>query len=361
MRLGPETLLRLTWLSLLWLSLLVLNGVRAQALEIDGEPMRAGQRTDLRINIPAGASDPSTFIPVSVLGGNQPGPVLLIVAGVHGYEFASILAAERLAEEIMPEDLAGSLVLVRVAHIPAFEDRSPFVNPHDRKNLNRSFPGKAKGTQAERIAYALSTELIAKADFVADVHSGDGAEWLDAFVGVYGGPLSHRYEQALAFAKAMRFPNVVRYQMLTQKQIDTRRSLNRQAVAAGIPTVLIEIGQNGSRDPSHVEAIVSGIKNAMRGLAMLEGEVVDARSKPRYFDGGQSVPVNHSGVWYPRATGGRFVKEGEILGEIHDYTGKLVETVRSPIAGYGLYGPLGPPIRSGDSAMSIAVPIDELD
>ena len=53
--------------------------------------------------------------------------------------------------------------------------------------------------------------------------------------------------------------------------------------------------------------------------------------------------------------------EGEVLGEIHDYTGKLVETVRAPIAGYGLYGPAGPPIRKGDSAMSIAVPIDGLD
>lgn len=346
---------------LLWLSLLLLLALEAQALEIGGELMPAGQRTDIRIDIPAGPSDPRTFIPLSVLRGSEPGPTLLIIAGVHGYEFASILAAERLAEEIQPESLTGSLVLVRVAHIPAFEDRSPFVNPYDRKNLNRSFPGKPDGTQAERIAYALSTEVIAKADFVADVHSGDGAEWLDAFVGVYGGPLSHKYEQALAFAKAMQFPNIVRYQMMTQEQVDTRRSLNRQAVAAGLPTVLIEIGQNGSRDPAHVEAIVSGIKNAMRGLALLKGEVKDAQDEPRYFDGGQSVRVMHSGVWYPRATRGRFVKEGEVLGEIHDYTGKLVETVRSPIAGYGLYGPAGPPIRKGDSAMSIAVPIDQLD
>lgn len=35
------------------------------------------------------------------------------------------------------------------------------------------------------------------ADFVIDVHSGDGAEWLAPFVGVYGGPLASEYELAL--------------------------------------------------------------------------------------------------------------------------------------------------------------------
>lgn len=340
----------------------------ATAFEIGGTAIEAGKRTDLRLEIPAGENDPATFIPVSVLHGTEPGPVFLMVAGVHGFEFASILAAERLAEEIPLQDLRGTLIMTRPAHVSAFEERSPYVNPYDRKNLNRSFPGIADGTQTERIAYALSMELIAKADFVADVHSGDGAEWLDAFVGVYGGPLSTDYKAALAFAEAMNFPNIVRYSMLTQEQIDRGRSLNRQAVAQGLPTVLVEIGQNGSRDPDHVSMIVEGITAAMASLSMLDRSTVAAvasaprgKTAPRMMDGTASVPVAHSGVWHPDYTKGNLVEEGEILGVIRDYTGAVVETVTAPISGYPIYGLAGPPIRAGDSAMSIGRVVSSLE
>ncbi len=316
----------------------------------------AGEREDLRIEVPAGESDPSTFIPISIISGASPGPKVLMVAGVHGYEFAPILAAQRLADEIDPELLSGDLIIVRAAHVPAFEGRSPYDNPNDRKNLNRSFPGKADGTQTERIAWALSSKVIPAADFVLDVHSGDGAEWLDAFVGVYGGPLSSDYQSAFEFAEAMGFPNIVRYSMNTQEQIDRRRSLNRQAVAQGLPTILVEIGQNGSRDPDHVEAIVSGVKRGLGVLGMLETSDKPAEEPVRYFDGTQSVRVEHSGVWTPTVAKGRPVESGDILGEIHDYQGRLVETVTAPVSGFTIYGLAGPPVRAGESIATIARP-----
>lgn len=294
----------------------------------------AGNRADFNVTVPAGDTDPETFIPVSVIKGSLPGPTVLMVTGVHGYEFAPILAAQRLADEIEPDTLVGTLIIVRVAHIPAFEERSPYVNPYDRKNLNRSFPGDPTGTQTERIAWVLSSKLIPAADFVLDVHSGDGAEWLEAFVGVYGGPLATDYASAFSFAEAMGFPNIVRYTMNTQEQIDRGRSLNRQAVAQGLPTILVEIGENGRRDPRHVDAIVSGIKRGMSGLEMLKPTHHNAKVPPRYFDGTQSIPVKNSGIWTPVSRDGEEVKAGETLGTIHNYKGRLVETVTAPKSGF---------------------------
>ncbi len=181
-----------------------------EAFDIGGVLVKSGTRYDLEIPVSPGETDPESFIPLTVLHGSQRGPVILMVAGVHGYEFASILAAKRLVEEINPRQLRGTFLLVRVAHVSAFEARSPYVNPYDRKNLNRSFPGKPDGTQAERIAYTLSTEIIPRADVVFDVHSGDGAEWLEAFIGIYGGPLSSKYPLALSLAETFGFQNIVR-------------------------------------------------------------------------------------------------------------------------------------------------------
>jgi hypothetical protein len=95
---------------------------------------------------------------------------------VHGYEFPSILAGQQLLGRIDPRALRGTIILVRIAHVEAFENRVPYVNPHDRKNLNRVFPGRPEGTQSERIAWALTTEVIRRSDMHVEVHSGDGAE-----------------------------------------------------------------------------------------------------------------------------------------------------------------------------------------
>lgn len=333
----------------------------AQALNIGGVEIAERGRIDLRIEVPQGRDDPATFVPITVLSGTQPGPVLLMVAGVHGFEFTSVLAAQRLADEIDTGVLAGTLVIVRVAHVSAFENRVPYVNPFDRKNLNRSFPGATDGSQVERIAHALSAELISKADFVIDAHSGDGAEWLTSFVGVYGGPLATGYSQALGAARAMGLPNIVRYSMNSQAQIDTGRSLNRQAVAEGVPTLLVEIGENGRRDPENVAALVGAVKAAMGYLSMLPKGFRVPQRTPRYFDGTTSVQVAHSGLWHPVQVGGHSVRKGEQLGVIRNYAGAVVEAVTAPTDGFALYGLAGPPVRAGESVMTIARPTEVLD
>lgn len=323
---------------------------------IANETIAPGSRKDMRIIVPAG-SDGTTFIPLSIIHGARPGPVLAAVAGVHGFEFASILAAERLAERVDPARLAGTLVLVRVANIPGFEGRSPNVNPVDRKNLNRVFPGKAGGTQTERIADLIAREVVARSDFLMDVHSGDGAEFLDPFIGVYGGPLATDFPLALKVARGFGFPNIVRYSMDTQEQIDTGRSLNRQGVAMGKPTILVEIGQNGSRDEAHVAAIIAGITNALHVLGMAEGPARAMPPPARLFEGTVSAGALHTGVFHPAKLGPRPLAKGELLGVIRDYAGKELEQIVSPANGYALYGITGPPVEQGDSVVTIAIPV----
>ena len=209
-----------------------------------GRSIPPGQLVHLDVPVPAGTSDPATSIPVTVFHGAVTGPVLALTAGVHGFEYPPILAAQQLLNRIDPRELRGTVILVRIANVPAFEQRVPYVNPFDRQNLNRVFPGKVDGSQSERIAWALTTEVIRRADVHVELHSGDGAEWLEAFAGIYGGPLaSSQYAMSRQMGLAFGFQNVVKYSMETQAQVDAGRSLNRQAVADGKPTVLIEIGE----------------------------------------------------------------------------------------------------------------------
>lgn len=336
----------------------VAHASEQEAFVIAGEEVTPGSRADFRLAVPLRGDEPETFIPVTVIHGDEEGPVLAAVAGVHGFEFASILAVDRLADRIDPADISGTVIFVRIANIPSFEYRTPHFNPIDRKNLNRSFPGSPDGTSTERIADILSREVVARADFLMDLHAGDAGEFLEPFIGIYGGPLATNFEQALEVAKGFGFPNLVRYKMNTQEQVDTRRSLNRQGVAAGIPTILVEIGQNGSRKEEHAEAVAAGVENALGILGFWEKPRTKVPPPLRFFESSTAVRAEHSGLYYPVDLERRYVFECDLIGTIRDYTGKEVQRLYSPIDGYALYGKRGPSMRKGDPAMTIGIPID---
>src|ERR1700733_10234120 len=133
------------------------------------------------IEIPA-AADAGTQIPVTTIQGAGPGPTLALIAGNHGYEYPPILALQRLHAEIDSAALNGTVILVHVANMPSFLGRTVYFSPVDGKNLNRVYPGKVDGTVSERIAHAITDEIIEKADYVLDLHCGDGNEWLRPYV-----------------------------------------------------------------------------------------------------------------------------------------------------------------------------------
>jgi hypothetical protein len=342
----------------LWLSLSA--GVWAQErapFRIGEHAVAAGKRADVALKVAAGASDPATYIPVSVFHGAANGPVLALTMGVHGYEFAPILAGQALLERLDARELEGTVILVRIAHVEAFEGRVPYVNPHDRKNLNRVFPGRTDGTQSERIAAVLTAEVIQRCDVHVEVHGGDGAEWLEAFVGIYGGTLAEaQYPKSREIGLAFRFQNVVKYSMDRQEQVDRGRSLNRQAVADGKPTVLVEIGENGRRDARFVEPIVEGIENLLLVLGMKEGTPKPPRDDTRWLDDTIGVAATTTGIFTPVESRARMVRKGDVIGTVTDYAGRNVETIISPVDGYAMYGLAGPPVRAGETVVTIGLP-----
>jgi hypothetical protein len=322
-----------------------------------GREVPAGSRADIDIPVPAGAADPATVVPVTVFHGAARGPVLALTAGVHGFEYPPIVAAQRLLTRIEPSRLSGTVLLVRIAHVSAFEHRVPYVNPFDRKNLNRVFPGQPDGSQAERIAWALTREVIRRSDLHVELHSGDGAEWLEAFVGIYGGRLAaDQYARSREMGLAFGFRNVVKYSMETQAQVDTGRSLNRQAVADGKPTILVEIGENGRRDDAFVEPIVNGVENLLRALKMLPGAPAPPRTDTRWFDSTTEAVATVTGIYTPAATTARMARKGDPIGTVTDYAGREVERIVSPVDGYVMYGLAGPSVRRGEAVVTIGLP-----
>ena len=110
---------------------------------------------------------------MAVVYGARPGPVLALVAGAHGTEYASIIAVEKLIEKLDPVEVSGTVILVPLINTPSFEQKVPHVNPVDGKSMNRFYPGKSDGTQTERALYLITRQIVERCDYLIDFHGGD--------------------------------------------------------------------------------------------------------------------------------------------------------------------------------------------
>src|SRR5436190_18939510 len=133
---------------------------------------RRGQKVTGAIMVPAGV-DAATSIPVAVVHGAKPGPVLALVSGAHGTEYTSIIALEKLIGALNPADVSGTVIIVPLINIQSFEQKVPHVNPVDKKSMNRFYPGKMDGTQTERASYLITKQVVEQCDHLIDLHGGD--------------------------------------------------------------------------------------------------------------------------------------------------------------------------------------------
>ena len=305
------------------------------------------------LEIPA-AADAGTVIPITTIRGKRPGPVLALIAGNHGYEYPPILALQRLRGQIDPAELSGQIVMVHTANMPSFLGRTIYYSPVDGKNLNRVYPGKTDGTVSERIAYAITTEVIEKADFVLDLHCGDGNEWLRPYVyqNITGNAALDKGIERLVMAFGIDHVVVDR-----DRPTDPARSLycSTTAITRGKPAMTIESGSLGMSDEESVDRIVNGIHGVLRELHMRTSGP-DALAHAVYLDPTEVVTSPATGILYSNVECNQTVPKGALLAHITDFFGKTVAEVRSPMDGLVLYIVATPPITQGQPVACVGAP-----
>jgi predicted deacylase len=305
------------------------------------------------IQVPA-ASDAGTQIPLTTIRGTTAGPVLALIAGNHGYEYPPILALQRLRTLIDPEKLNGTIIMVHVANMPSFLGRTIYFTPVDGKNLNRVYPGRKDGTVSERIAYAITSEVIEKADYVLDLHCGDGNESLRPYVyqTVTG---NRRMDDAIArLALAFGIDHIL---VDRNRPTDPARSLycSTTAITRGKPAMTVESGFLGTSDPESIERIISGVQGVMRELKMTtEGPA--PLTKAVYLDPAEVITSPETGILYEHVERGQQVKKGTVLAHITDFFGERIAEVLSPLDGVVLYIVATPPITKGQPVACVGSP-----
>ena len=314
---------------------------------------KRGEKALGSIAVPAG-SDAALDIAVAVVHGAKPGPVLALVAGSHGTEYASIIAMERLIQQLDPAKLRGTVIVVPLVNTPSFLQVVPHLNPVDGKNMNRFYPGNPGGTQTERASYAITKQVIEQSDHVIDMHGGDIDEHLRPFSywTVTGNKAQDDASKALVLAFGL---DLIVVSKDRPSDPAASRYLENTATTRGKPSFTAEAGYAGTVMPVDVNALVNGSLSVMRQLHMLDGKPASV-TRPVWLTELLSVSGNVAGIFYPEVHRDQHVKAGTRLGHTTDYVGKELEVARAPKDGIVLYVRPIPSISKGETIASIGVP-----
>ncbi|MBI1722894.1 MAG: succinylglutamate desuccinylase/aspartoacylase family protein [Gemmatimonadetes bacterium] len=330
------------------------RGQQPGPITIASVTARSGEMASGFIEVPAGV-DSATGIPITVVRGTTRGPTLALIAGTHGSEVAPIVALQRVRQELDPARLAGTVILVQVANLPSFLRRTIYYGPVDGKNLNRVYPGRPDGTVSERIAYAITREVIERADYVVDMHAGDGNESLRPYS--YWMPLSvdARVDSlAREMALAWGLDHIV---------VDTTRSrdpsasvyTSNTAMTRGKPAITTESGYLGMPVEEMVQRNVTGAFRLLRWLRMWPGEI-EMVDHPVFLARTEVLRSPRTGIWYPLVERGHTVRSGTVLGYVTDYFGASRTEIRAPFAGAVLYVVGTPAMNEGEPVAMVGEP-----
>lgn len=317
-----------------------------------GEKVAAGTKKSFMIPIRDGKD--STFIPVTIFHGKLPGKVLGITAGVHGYEYPPIIAAQELTKYLKPTEMKGTVILVHVANVEGFLGHRLRVNPLDNKNLNRVFPGSENGTITEKIAFAISNQVIKKCDYFLDIHAGDANSELRPYSGYYKyDDVASLSAQGKAMAMALGFEFIVQFG--NEKKVPEQSIYcSREAIRQNIPAVDIECGGFGQAGPLEIQYIVTAVKNLFSHLGIQKGPVQSV-SNHVFIKNRTDVLSTHTGIFYTRIKAGDYIRKGMLLGYITDFFGNHLSDIIAPADGVVLYMANTPPVSKDEQLFNIGL------
>ena len=309
-----------------------------------------GQKTTGFLEVPAGV-DAATSIPVAVIHGAKPGPVLALVSGAHGTEYASIIALEKLIQHLDATQISGTVVILPLVNIASFEQKVPHVNPVDGKSMNRFYPGKPDGTQTERASYLITKQVVERCDYLVDYHGGDLDENLRPYA--YWPKSGNAKQDATTRDMTLAFglDHIIIWSD-RPKDPNASRYLDNTANTRGKPAIAVEAGYSGTVQPEDVGLLFNGTLSLMRYLKMLPG-APSMVEHPVWFGKIDTVASEQAGIFYPLVQRGTYVEQGMKIGYVTDYFGKIIYEAHAPAAGVVLYICGVPSMKKGDTVANI--------
>jgi predicted deacylase len=311
---------------------------------IAGNTIEPGTKKTILFSAPNINTQIKVDIPVHVFHGKKSGPALFIVSAIHGDELNSIEIVRRVHEHIQVKKLSGTIITVPVINIYGVIMQQRYLT--DRRDLNRSFPGKQTGTLASRLAHGFMKHVVSHCDYGIDLHTGAAGR-----INIPQLRVDFTTPGTKEFAKSFNAPII-----LDSKQRDG--SLRESASKLGIPIIVYEGGEAMRFNELCINAGVHGILNVLHYLKMFDAKrsYIYKKSKSVITNTSRWVRASASGLLEPvKNVLANSVKKGDLLARIHDpFLINPSVDVFAPFAGIVIGQALEAIVTEGDAIYHIA-------
>ena len=225
-------------------------------INIGGFIITPGTETKIELPVAKLYTDADVSLPIQVFRSKREGPTLFISAAVHGDELNGIEIIRRLITQKTFKIIRGTVIAVPMVNVYGVVNQSRYLP--DRRDLNRSFPGSAKGSLAARVAHIFLNEIVRHCDYGIDLHTGaihrSNLPQIRADLSC-----DKTKELALAFGVPV---------VLNSNIIDG--SLRESAVANNTKVLLYEAGEALRFDELSIRAGMKGVINVLKNLGMIK-------------------------------------------------------------------------------------------
>ncbi len=278
-------------------------------------------------------------MPVTVFHGKEDGPTVWINAAIHGDELNGVEIVNQVMAALDPKAMHGTLLAVPVVNIHGFITGDRYLP--DRRDLNRSFPGSAKGSLASRLANLFMTEVVSKCEVGIDLHTaGNNRTNLP------------QIRANLDDARTRELSEVFGARLILHAK-NRSGTLRSSGTKAGAAVLLYEAGEPMRFNNYAIDAGVAGVGRVLAhlGMADFDGpppDVVPSSRSSRW------VRASRSGVIRLDVEIGDMVEAKQEMGTIIDAFGKRLSTIRASRSGLVIGRTMYPLSNQGDALVHIA-------
>jgi predicted deacylase len=289
-----------------------------RTITINGDTVSPGQNKLLRIEIARLPTGTLIDIPVHIFNSENPGPTLLIQAGLHGDEINGVETLRRMLENNDFTITKGAVIVVPILNVFGFIHFSRDVP--DGKDVNRSFPGRKSGSLASRIAYYYTQKILPQIDFGLDLHTGGGQRHNYPQIRYTEGD-----EMGSKLATLFNAPFAFTSNLISG-------SFRKAAHKLGKPIAVYEAGESMRFDEEAIEIGIKGVKNVLMGLEMISGQNIPMKSIA--LDNRRWIRAPRAGMFVPEIKNGSHMKKGQLLGTVTDTYAKKHKKITAPFDGF---------------------------
>lgn len=280
-----------------------------------GKEIAPGSRAVLDLEVAKLHTRTRINVPVIIERAKQDGPVLLLMAGVHGDEVNGVGIIREIIQKKYNKPRRGTIICIPVFNIFGYLMQTREFP--DGRDLNRMFPGTSQGSLASQFAHLFTTEIAPLVDYVIDFHTGGADRDNMAQIRCV---LSEK--KAMDLATAFGAPYIVHSDYIGKSIRETFHKM-------GKTILLFEGGKSKNINSKITNSAVIGTYNVMKYLGMQDGEI-DATVKPVIIKKSKWIRAPYSGMFRLKVKNGIRVKKKDVLGVIQDPFGEFERKIIAP-------------------------------